>query len=197
MKTNVKKYAVLLACLIIASNMMACSEKAETVDIGLGMGSYTTAQNKPLLLRLLGLSEANAAVSSLKMCFKRLRFKLPDEETLLPETSEDNIDFYIGEVDISSGGAALGMVTIPKGTYRRIEFDLEPDCASGKSLEVVNSNGTFFTNERITIKFSGTFNADVDGYLTLGVQQILDALNAHSGGDLKATAESASGVLTN
>ncbi|MCB0357743.1 MAG: hypothetical protein KDD40_12075, partial [Bdellovibrionales bacterium] len=161
--------------------------------IGLEMGNYTTANYRWFDLIV---PRAHANVSSLKMCFKRLRFKLDDVDTTDPSLDNDNVDFDLGEVTLSSTGTYLGEVVIPAGTYKRIEFDLESDCVSGNSLELTNDNGSYTSNERITIKFSGLFEANVDGTLNLGVQTILNQLNNHNGAvSLKQSAEAASGDL--
>ncbi len=169
--------------------------KSHQIDIQ--FGTYSTAKNK--FLKFI-LPEANAAVSSLNMCFKRLRFKTSEDPAITdnPTTDSDNIDFRLGAVDISTGATALGTISLPEGQYSRIEFDLENDCASGKSINLINSHGNFSSTERITIKFEGHFTANADGALTLGVQQIITALNNYNGGGtLKIVAESVSGVLSN
>jgi len=171
-------------------------------QIAVQFGSYTTAGTKIKrnnLLRLF-LPEAQAAVSNLKLCFKRLRFKMADEVTNPdPTLDSDNIDFSLGEIDISAGSTALGVISLPAGNYKRVEFDLENSCASGKSMSLVNTNGSYTSTERVTIKFEGDFSANADGTLTLGVQQILTQLNSYDGlsASLKVSAEAISGVLNN
>ncbi|WP_374075615.1 hypothetical protein [Bdellovibrio bacteriovorus] len=198
MKAALKKFAIVSTAALVITDLTGCAkDSTNPLNVQLQFGSYSTAQNKNPLWKLFGIKEANAAVSSLKMCFKRLRFKMADEGTAAPETAEDNIDFPIGEVTITSAGASLGTISLPPGTYKRVEFDLESDCASGKSLQLTNNNGSFSTDQRITIKFSGTFDANADGTLTLGVQTILDQLNSYNGADLKVAAEAVSGELRN
>lgn len=183
---------------IAAAILTGCAKPSQSGlhQIAVQFGSYTTAKHK--LMRLF-LPEANAAVSSLKLCFKRLRFKSANEATSAdPLADSDNIDFNLGEVNISSGSTALGIITLPEGNYTRLEFDLENSCASGKSIDLVNTNGSFSSTERITIKFEGNFTANADGTLTLGVQQILNALNSYNGaGSLRTAAESIGGALSN
>lgn len=152
-------------------------------------GSQGTSTGNPLVsLKFDSFSSSMAltkasdvaplTVSSLTMCFKRLRFKLANEATNPdPAQDEDNIDFFLGEVNISSLGTNLKAVNLPIGTYKRIEFDLTNDCAGG-SLQVTNSNGTHSTSDNITIRFEGTFiNTGVDTDLSLEIQQIVSALN--------------------
>ncbi|MCH2534912.1 MAG: hypothetical protein MK008_10765 [Bdellovibrionales bacterium] len=157
------------------------------VTIELKLSSYSTA-----------LSLRPQAVSSLTFCFKRLRFKKEGESTNGDTSSdEDNIDLNLGEVIISPSGTDLTSVTIPAGEYSRVEFDLEKDCLSQKSLQVTNSNGSFSTEDRITIKFEGYFIAASSSQtLSLGVSNIiskLDEVTADS--EIKAKAEAASGTL--
>lgn len=210
--------AVLMVLFSSCAKQSALSQ--QPVNINLNLGGYTTVQNKFIDLIL---PKANASVASLKMCFKRLRFKLAEstedstkapgsDDSVLgksgsddqvphnsdPSISEDNIDFNIGEITVSSETTQLGSIKIPSGTYRRIEFDLENSCASGKSISLVNNFGTFSATDRITIKFDGHFEANIDGTLTLGVQQILNQLNNYNGtGPMKTTVESISGALSN
>lgn len=129
------------------------------------------------------------SVTSVKMCFKRLRFKATST------SGEDNIDLPLGEVTLDSSGTSLSQVTIPSGTYTRIEFDLNKDCASGKSLQIENSSGTFTTESTTTIKFDGTFTmTQSHRVLSLGIQNIINKLNeVNSNGQLKDKAEEASG----
>lgn len=137
------------------------------------------------------------AVTSLKFCFKRLRFKKAGVSTDPdPTQDEDNVDFDLGEVSVSSLGTNLGSISLPAGTYKRIEFDLEDDCSSlGKSIEVTNGNGTFSTDDRITIKFEGTFtHTGADESLGLNIQAIVSALNTvTSGAQIENKVESVDG----
>lgn len=136
------------------------------------------------------------AVSNLKFCFKRLRFKIENETSNPdPEQDEDNIDFYLGEVAISDLGTTLKSIALPVGTYKRVEFDLDDDCPSGKSVTVTNNNVTYSTNDRITIKFEGTFvHTGEDSSLGLDVQNFVTALkNINSGNDIKDELEGVDG----
>ncbi|MFS4459195.1 hypothetical protein [Bdellovibrio sp. HCB2-146] len=129
------------------------------------------------------------AVSSLKLCFKRLRFKLANT------TAEDEVDFYLGDVTISNLGTDLGSINLPIGTYDRVEFDLDEDCPSTKSIQLVNSSGSFSTTDRISIRFDGTFtHTGSSDVLGMSIQQIVDSLNTvTNSSQLKAKAEGASG----
>lgn len=136
------------------------------------------------------------AVTSLKMCFKRLRFKIANEATNPdPEQDEDNIDFYLGDVTISSLGTNLDSINLPRGIYKAIEFDLNDDCPSGYSLQVTNGTGTYRTDDRITIRFEGTFvHNGTNPDLGLNIQAIVSALNTvGSDGQIKNKAQNARG----
>ena len=132
------------------------------------------------------------AVASLVMCFDRLRFKTADIGG-----SEEEIDVYLGEVTLSPAGTNLADIEVPHGTYERIEFDLDDKCASGRSVQVQNGNGFFFTNENMTIRFEGTFTADeASGNLELFIQNIVSALNTvSSNSQIRSKAEGASGTF--
>ncbi len=164
---------------IAAVLFSGCGKAEATPKITLALGGYTA---KNSFLEFL-IPSAYAALSNGKLCFKRLRFKTEGETTSSnPATDSDNIDFSPGEVSITATGTTLGEVTIPAGTYKRIEFDLEKDCpgsTSGNAVSLTNSNGSFSSQDGVTIKFEGTFEAAESGQkLTLGVQAIIDALNA-------------------
>lgn len=174
--------------------------------LGCAAGNDGTSTGNPLVdVRLASYNSTAAAqktdfeamaMTSLKFCFKRIRFKI-DGETTNPDPTQDsdNIDFYLGEVNISSLGTNLTSLSIPYGTYKRVEFDLEDDCPSGKSIQLTNSNGSFSTDDRITIVFEGTFVHDGTGdILNLAVQDIVSALNTvTNSSQIRSKAESVSG----
>jgi hypothetical protein len=181
---------------MLLSALAACQPSSDSVVSGqqshpvtLQTGGYSTAGAFDWLI-----PSAHAAVSDLQFCFKRLRFKKDLSDSLDPETDEDNVDFQLGQQSISSSGALLGTIQVPEGTYYRVEFDLEPECA-GKSVQLTNDFGSFNSTQRITVKFEGTFVVDGATTLELGVQNILDAVNAHSAGSVRDTLESVSGNL--
>ena len=64
------------------------------------------------------------AVTSSKFCLKRLRFKQNDVAT---NSGTDNIDFTPGLVTLSATGSTIGNITLPVGTYKRVEFDIEEE----------------------------------------------------------------------
>lgn len=173
---------------------------------GCAPGGNGTSTGNPLVDIRIGSFNATAvaqktgvsamAVNSLKFCFKRVRFKMSGETTNPdPTIDEDNIDFDLGEVTISSLGTNLQSISLPLGTYERVEFDLEDDCASNKSVQLDNANGSFSTSDRITIRFDGNFTHDGSSdILNLGIQNIISALNTVSNSlEIKNKAEGASG----
>jgi hypothetical protein len=127
------------------------------------------------------------SVSNLKMCFKRLRFK--------PVSGlDDNIDLQLGEVSVLATGMLVTTATVPAGAYSRVEFDLDTHCASGKSVQITNSNGSFVSVDTITIRFDGSLILTQSQNLDLNIQAIISALNAAvSDTDIKVKAESVSG----
>jgi hypothetical protein len=172
---------VLISMILLATLVGCNSDKDDSVTSGgksypvrLSMGSYTTASLSNLLI-----PNAYAAVSDLRVCFKRLRFKTSTDDSI-PDAQEDNIDFNLGEVALSNSGTLLGTVTVPAGTYYRVEFDLEPTCA-GKSLNLSNDFGVYSSAENIKIKFDWVFIVDGSTTLELGVQNILSEANAYNG----------------
>ncbi len=144
----------------------------------------------------LFIDKANAGINNLTFCFKRVRFKLVDGATVNPDSSEDNIDFDIGEITILSGGTTLGDINVPEGTYKRVEFDLEKDCSSNKSVTLSNDNGNFSTDNRVTIKFSGTLVINETTTINLDIQPIINAMDSFNGSsDLDDVLEDINGTL--
>ncbi len=137
------------------------------------------------------IPSAYAAVSGTKFCFKRLRFK-PDSST-----AGSNIDLTLGQVDINPAGTSLITISIPQGTYRRVEFDLEKECDGvlGKpSVTFSNGNGVFSTQDSMTIIFDGTYTASSSGTLTLDIDALLDALDlVTNSNQIKTSLENAPG----
>ena len=205
MKTKIKSLIgsllllSLVSCQVQDDSPISGSKSSHPVNINLS--SYSTASVMNYLI-----PSAYANVSELKACFKRLRFKKDISDSTIEDHSsgdddltpheEDNIDFNIGEVTLTDSGTLLGTVNVPEGTYYRIEFDLEPSCAGGKSLSLSNDFGVFSSNEKIKIKFDGVFVVNGPEAIELGVQDILNAANAYNGtAPMEDVFESISGSL--
>lgn len=134
---------------------------------------------------------AAGQIQTLTICFKRIRFKGAPGDS-----GGQNVDLRIGEVTLSPQGTTLQNVTVPAGTYRRIEFDIDDKtCPSNRSIHVTNTNGTFDTKDSITIRFEG--NITITGTqqsLFLNIQTVVSALaNVTSGNQIKDAAEGADG----
>jgi hypothetical protein len=180
---------LLLLSLASCQNQDDSPVSGPTYPVSIRMGSYSTAKIMNFII-----PNAYAGVSELKVCFKRLRFKTSTDDSL-PDLEEDNIDFNLGEVTLSSSGTLLGSVNVPVGTYYRVEFDLEPACA-GKSLNLSNDFGVYSSTDTMKIKFDGVFIVNGAETLELGVQDILNAANSYNGvGRIKDAMEAASGTL--
>lgn len=137
------------------------------------------------------IPSAYANVSSIKFCFKRLRFK--------PDSSTDgrNFDLVLGEVTIDPNGTNLLTVAVPEGLYERVEFDLEKECEgtpSKPSVLFTNDFGTFSTLDNMTIKFDGQFTVSTDSTITLNIDALLDALEpVTNDNQIKTSLEAVSG----
>lgn len=188
----------LMSCIFMSCEQSTSSKISKSSGkhpVSMSMSSYTVAKFNAIDLLF---PKAYAAISDLKFCFKRLRFKkdLPDG---VVDATEDNIDIELGEVQITSSGLDLGTVSVPADTYKRVEFDLERDCVVGStqnSVSLINDFGTYNSTDRITIKFDGTFIVDGAESVVLDVQNIMDAANSYDGtGTLKDALEAVSGNL--
>lgn len=183
-----------MGILVITANLVTGCAKEANPTVGLNFSTYT-AQN---WFWKAVLPSAHAAMSNGKLCFKRLRFKKSGETTSATVAQDSsNIDFTPGEVSITTTGTSLGQVSIPAGTYTRIEFDLEKNCpgsASGNSVSFTNNNGNFFSDQTITIRFEGSFEANKSGQMVnLNAQAIVSAMNTvMSISDVKTNLEAVS-----
>lgn len=167
--------------LILLVSLYSCNSKDSSLTtsgakypVNVSLGSYTTAGFSQFII-----PSAHAAVSDLRFCFKRLRFK-KDVSDIDNPLIDENIDLTLGEVNISSTGTTLALVNIPADTYYRVEFDLEPNCG-GKSLYLSNDFGVYSSTDSIKIRFDGVFVVDGSETLQLGVQDILNAANSYNG----------------
>lgn len=183
---NPKKFwsvLLLLSALILLNH---CGTQTGSGLVAVEFKSYNST--------LIQLSNPRA-VTSVELCFKRIRFKIEGESSSSNSDNDpDNIDFAIGAVTLSSNGTTLGNVNLQQGSYKRVEFDFHNDCSFG-SVRVANSSGTFSTNDKITAKFEGTFNlSTANQTLSLGLQNIITALNGvTNSNDIKDAIENVSG----
>jgi len=134
---------------------------------------------------------AHAALSNVRFCFKRLRFK-PNSGT-----AGSDFELVLGEVEVNPAGTNLITVSVPPGTYQRIEFDLDKECdgvAAKPSVSFTNGSGSFTTLEHTTIKFDGSYVVSGAGVLTLNIDPLLDALDlVTNNSQIKTTLETALG----
>ena len=184
---NLNPVSVILVAMALVFTMGCSQEKGVTMSFG-----SEVAQNS--ILDFL-MPSAFASSTQVKMCFKRLRFKIDQQATTDKDNSPDNIDFAIGEVTVSETGATLGTVDVPAGNYRRVEFDLDNDCDTGYSIQVTNSHGTFETHSALSLNFLGDFTSDESAQsLVFAIESILSAASSYDGtGQLKAAVEAAEG----
>lgn len=179
-------------CAVIAQS--GCGTTAGNPQVSVEFKSYATASSGGFGIPFI--APAYAALSEVKLCFKRVRFKF--EGASDPADSDDdpdNMDFAIGEVALQSGGTSIGTVELVPGVYKRVEFDLDSHCASGKSVQVTNSNGSFSTADSVEIKFNGSFSVDArDRTVRLNIQPILTQLDSvNSASQIKTVAEASEG----
>lgn len=177
--------------------LSACAKSAAPTgksEVSIQIGSLSAANQ---LMNFL-IPEAKAAITSAKVCFKKVKFKTEEEinysetehesesesEQLEKEAEierEEQAEFHPGEIELSSEGVEIGKVTLPEGTYTRVEFILEKDgkgCSGNKSVDLVNNYGTFITPESIEIKLEGRFIAsEANQVLSLNMTELLMALD--------------------
>jgi hypothetical protein len=184
---------VLGTVIAAASALHGCGTQTGNGFVSVELGAYSGfAWYWPI-------KPAYAAVSSVTFCFKRIRFKTENEATASnPALDPDNLDFTTGEITISPSGTVLRKIPVPPGIYRRIEFDLEANCGSGGSVSVSNTSGdgNHVTDERVTVKFQGTFVMGTeDSRVSLEIQNVVSALDTVTGdGEIRSRLETVSGT---
>ena len=187
------KRLIILILLIVT--ISSCGEGGTTtgnpVKIQMSFNAYNNTFAK--LISDLFIKKAHADLSELKLCFKRVRFKATSD------SAASDIELELGEVSINQEGTDLGEVEISDSTYRRIEFDIDNDCddTTKPSVQIMNDNGTFTSDDHITIKFEGEFKPSEDGDLDMYVQNIVDSVKDYqvSDGEIKDILEDVSGTF--
>ncbi|MBX3021489.1 MAG: hypothetical protein KF799_07395 [Bdellovibrionales bacterium] len=129
-------------------------------------------------------------VSSLSMCFTRINLK-----ENAGDISATSVDLTSTEVFMNAMGGDVREVSLPTGTYARVELVANASCASGQSAYLINGNGIFSSSESITLAFNGNITISADSaLLELDPQNIVSALaTTASVGQIKTKAQSVSG----
>lgn len=185
-----KKIIILI---FISLTLISCGEGGTTtgnpIKVQMSFNSYNNSFAR--VISNLFIKQAHADLTELRLCFKRVRFKTTSS------SSAGDIELELGEVSINQEGTDLGEVEISDTTYRRIEFDIDKNCddTSKPSIQIMNDNGTFTSDDHITIKFEGEFKPSDDGDLDMYVQNIVDSVKNYqlSDGELKEVLEEVSG----
>ncbi len=186
MKTNknVVIKALVAGLLLINSACSGSSGQLANVSLRLSDSNAVTTHN---LMSLFFPKAKAAEYGDILFCLERLRFELPEgivtqitsqDDDSTEEEIEDSIDFEIGEVVIDPQGTDLGNIQVPVGTYSEIEFDLDNDCLSGKSIQITNASGSFSTDEEVTIKFEGEFVVSEGVQIVLPLAEIVAAIDS-------------------
>lgn len=188
-----------LASLALAVALVSCSGGTTTgnpITVQLRLvDQQPFAWWRPVRDTLL-IPHARAAASNVFFCFKRLRFKADADDN---STTEGNVDLEIGRVAIDPAGTNLVSLTVAAGRYERIEFDLEKECdgvSNRPSVEFTNTLAPFnhSTEDRMTIRFEGVFEATADTTLDLNVDLFFDKMDQiNDGEDIKNEFELLSG----
>lgn len=158
----------------------------------------------------VNFGKVNAAVTaenldgvSIIFCVSGISFKtIADYE----ETGDNDADSEIiktisyqpQEVSVSPLGTDLGFVDVPAENYRQIEFSLSgQSCESQKSVQVVNSNGTFSSDGDIKLKFNGNKPIDfTTKELQMMIVPIVEVLSTVANdAEIKGKIESVNGLI--
>jgi hypothetical protein len=115
-----------------------------------------------------------------------------------PSMSPVQFGLQPAKVTLGASDIILGTVTVPSQKYDRVELTLSSSaCASQKSIQVTNANGSYAGGESVTVKFTGPVEiTDLTRTLTLEMQPIVDGLaDITTDSDLQVTVETVNGLL--
>ena len=195
MKSTVSLIAVLILSLFFIVSTLGCAPggggttTGNPVTVDMSFKSYDASLTAKILN--LFIKDAHAGISTLELCFKRMRLKYDGGGV------GGNLDLELGKISVNPSGTPLGMIEVSDGLYKRVEFDLESDCddSGSPSVYIVNDNGVFQTNDNMTIKFEGSFRPSEED-LAMAIQAIIDqAKTITSSSEIKDKLESVSGDL--
>lgn len=171
-------------------------------SLHLSFGPFLQAPIMMQKINAVGSSE-NLDNVSVIFCMANLTFKTIQDYVETGDVDVDgnivkHIAFKAQEYSISPLGTDLGFVSVPTDSYRQIEFLLSGNsCESQKSVQVVNSYGTFATGSEIKLKFNGNkpiyFSTDE---LQMLIVPIIEALaTVTSNEEIKGKIESVNGLI--
>ena len=176
--------------------LVSCGDddKVSKSTVTLNFSTFTVAKSN--ILDLIIPKAFAASLTNATFCIKRLRFKTEDDD--INETS-DNVDFSPGVVTLSSEGSSIGSIILPLGTYKRVEIDMEVDCKdedpSQTSIAFTNDFGSYSTDDTVTVKWRGTFEAnEATETLSLNIQNVittLSSIDTPGNNDIKNSLEAA------
>jgi hypothetical protein len=97
-------------------------------------------------------SYAQQSVSRVELCIHQIRFKAENSSS----EAGENVNVAAGLVVFSPAGTSIAPVTSIKfGTYRRVDVLVKNECGTGNSIVIQNGNGTFSSNNPLTLRFIG------------------------------------------
>ncbi|MEQ1877169.1 MAG: hypothetical protein ABL958_11015 [Bdellovibrionia bacterium] len=112
-------------------------KRSETItgnpDVELSFGPYSGADG----------------IEMISFCVSRVTVTLGSAQTGFADVTP-NV-----EVPLTALGAEFGKVSLPAGTYIKLEFELSTFCDSGKSFRLKNEFGEFSSVDRLGITFTG------------------------------------------
>ncbi|MEQ1875458.1 MAG: carbohydrate-binding protein, partial [Bdellovibrionia bacterium] len=108
-----------------------------------------------------------------KLCVELLRLQSTAgvfESAALPSNAQ--------EVTLEGTGVSFGPAAVPSGVYVGVSMHLTNRCASGKSIQVKNSRGTFGTNSpSVTLEFKGMATVRGDEIVRFESQGLIENLS--------------------
>ncbi|MEQ1875455.1 MAG: hypothetical protein ABL958_02335 [Bdellovibrionia bacterium] len=97
-------------------------------------------------------------------------------DVILNETS---VAVSSRSLQIRPEGTSVAQFNLSPGEYSSLKLKFSPSCLSAGSVRVVNAQGTFETQDSVTLSFEGRVSADVQALqISLEIQDIINALEA-------------------
>ncbi|MGZ3805748.1 MAG: Kelch repeat-containing protein [Pseudobdellovibrionaceae bacterium] len=114
------------------------------------------------------------------------------------KSTQVSVPLPAADKTLSSQGTLIGMNPLPAGEYRDIAIPLSTQCASQKSLQTTNTQGSFDSIETVSLHFSGQALVDQNLVsLSFNIQDLVNSLNGVSQNSvLAAVAEGTPGTWT-
>lgn len=174
---------------LILFGYTSCDRMSTKHDITI-MGNPLTAMS----VANYSQQNGNASLSEFNLCMSQIDLTPSDPSSPVIQVKFSTLQ----ELAVPAEGVDLQALPIPNGNYVQIVLELSDQCGTQRSVGIVNSQGTYNTNQSVNLTFNGQITIDSSPKkITFGVQPIVDNLGAAaSDADVATKAAQAPGTYT-